>query len=76
MADRHRIAVRGIIDVANVFLRILLKGGVLVFFSGEDDLLSPPQDTSTGLEEVMEQLNNSFPSTRGKILCSEAKTGS
>uniref|UniRef100_A0A8C8RX78 Dystrophin n=1 Tax=Pelusios castaneus TaxID=367368 RepID=A0A8C8RX78_9SAUR len=31
-----------------------------------DDLLSPPQDTSTGLEEVMEQLNNSFPSTRGK----------
>uniref|UniRef100_A0A8C3FRZ0 ZZ-type domain-containing protein n=1 Tax=Chrysemys picta bellii TaxID=8478 RepID=A0A8C3FRZ0_CHRPI len=34
---------------------------------GEDDLLSPPQDTSTGLEEVMEQLNNSFPSTRGKL---------
>ncbi|EOA99278.1 Dystrophin [Anas platyrhynchos] len=33
---------------------------------GEDDLLSPPQDTSTGLEEVMEQLNNSFPSSRGK----------
>ncbi|XP_077783520.1 dystrophin isoform X7 [Podarcis muralis] len=33
---------------------------------GEDDLLSPPQDTSTGLEEVMEQLNNSFPSTRGR----------
>ncbi|XP_042667029.1 dystrophin isoform X4 [Centrocercus urophasianus] len=32
---------------------------------GEDDLLSPPQDTSTGLEEVMEQLNNSFPSSRG-----------
>ncbi|KAM8820847.1 dystrophin isoform 1-T1 [Eudromia elegans] len=32
---------------------------------GEDELLSPPQDTSTGLEEVMEQLNNSFPSTRG-----------
>ncbi|XP_074850648.1 dystrophin isoform X3 [Carettochelys insculpta] len=32
---------------------------------GEEDLLSPPQDTSTGLEEVMEQLNNSFPSTRG-----------
>ncbi|XP_072205225.1 dystrophin isoform X13 [Excalfactoria chinensis] len=32
---------------------------------GEDDLLSPPQDTSTGLEEVMEQLNNSFPSFRG-----------
>ncbi|XP_019379496.1 PREDICTED: dystrophin isoform X5 [Gavialis gangeticus] len=32
---------------------------------GEDDLLNPPQDTSTGLEEVMEQLNNSFPSTRG-----------
>ncbi|KAM3837732.1 dystrophin isoform 2-T2 [Vipera latastei] len=33
---------------------------------GEDDLLSPPQATSTGLEEVMEQLNNSFPSTRGR----------
>uniref|UniRef100_A0A8C4MM40 Dystrophin n=1 Tax=Equus asinus asinus TaxID=83772 RepID=A0A8C4MM40_EQUAS len=33
---------------------------------GEEDLLSPPQDTSTGLEEVMEQLNNSFPSSRGK----------
>ncbi|XP_029458957.1 dystrophin isoform X1 [Rhinatrema bivittatum] len=32
---------------------------------GEDDLLIPPQDTSTGLEEVMEQLNSSFPSTRG-----------
>lgn len=32
---------------------------------GEEDLLSPPQDTSTGLEEVMEQLNNSFPSSRG-----------
>ncbi|XP_061438904.1 dystrophin-like [Rhineura floridana] len=30
----------------------------------EDDLLSPPQDTKTELEEVMEQLNNSFPSTR------------
>uniref|UniRef100_A0A5F9D164 ZZ-type domain-containing protein n=1 Tax=Oryctolagus cuniculus TaxID=9986 RepID=A0A5F9D164_RABIT len=32
---------------------------------GEEDLPSPPQDTSTGLEEVMEQLNNSFPSSRG-----------
>ncbi|XP_069060858.1 dystrophin isoform X6 [Pleurodeles waltl] len=32
----------------------------------EDDLLSPPHGTSTGLEEVMEQLNNSFPSTRGR----------
>ncbi|XP_067848886.1 dystrophin isoform X5 [Heptranchias perlo] len=30
---------------------------------GEDELLSP-QGTSTGLEEVMEQLNNSFPSSR------------
>uniref|UniRef100_A0A803Y5Y6 Dystrophin n=1 Tax=Meleagris gallopavo TaxID=9103 RepID=A0A803Y5Y6_MELGA len=38
--------------------------------TGEDDLLSPPQDTSTGLEEVMEQLNNSFPSSRGKPCCS------
>uniref|UniRef100_A0A8B9Z5N9 Dystrophin n=1 Tax=Buteo japonicus TaxID=224669 RepID=A0A8B9Z5N9_9AVES len=36
---------------------------------GEDELLSPPQDTSTGLEEVMEQLNNSFPSSRGKRCC-------
>ncbi|XP_075708851.1 dystrophin isoform X2 [Rhinoderma darwinii] len=27
--------------------------------------LSPPHDTSTGLEEVMEQLNNSFPTVRG-----------
>ncbi|XP_055249427.1 dystrophin isoform X4 [Moschus berezovskii] len=33
---------------------------------GEEDLLSPPQDSSTGLEEVMEQLNNSFPSSRGR----------
>ncbi|XP_018105223.1 dystrophin isoform X3 [Xenopus laevis] len=32
---------------------------------GEDDLLSPPHDSSTGLEEVMEQLNNSFPTARG-----------
>nr|XP_020646650.1 dystrophin isoform X6 [Pogona vitticeps] len=32
---------------------------------GEEDLLIPPQDTSTGLDEVMEQLNNSFPSSRG-----------
>ncbi|KAB0342967.1 hypothetical protein FD754_019893, partial [Muntiacus muntjak] len=31
----------------------------------QEDLLSPPQDSSTGLEEVMEQLNNSFPSSRG-----------
>ncbi|XP_041067968.1 dystrophin isoform X1 [Carcharodon carcharias] len=31
---------------------------------GEDELLSPRQGTSTGLEEVMEQLNNSFPSSR------------
>ncbi|XP_015219666.1 dystrophin isoform X7 [Lepisosteus oculatus] len=32
---------------------------------GEDDLLSPSQDPSTGLEEVMEQLNNSFPTNQG-----------
>ncbi|XP_056412125.1 dystrophin isoform X4 [Hyla sarda] len=32
---------------------------------GEDDVLSPQHDTSTGLEEVMEQLNNSFPTVRG-----------
>ncbi|KAM4047577.1 dystrophin isoform 5-T5 [Anomaloglossus baeobatrachus] len=32
---------------------------------GDDDVLSPPHDTSTGLEEVMEQLNNSFPTVRG-----------
>uniref|UniRef100_A0A2K6QC32 Dystrophin n=1 Tax=Rhinopithecus roxellana TaxID=61622 RepID=A0A2K6QC32_RHIRO len=34
---------------------------------GEEDVLSPPQDTSTGLEEVMEQLNNSFPSSRANL---------
>ncbi|XP_044140658.1 dystrophin isoform X5 [Bufo gargarizans] len=33
---------------------------------GEDDVLSSPHDTSTGLEEVMEQLNNSFPTVRGR----------
>ncbi|KAM4797278.1 dystrophin [Rhinophrynus dorsalis] len=33
---------------------------------GDDDVLSPPHDTSTGLEEVMEQLNNSFPTARGR----------
>ncbi|XP_051871046.1 dystrophin isoform X2 [Pristis pectinata] len=31
---------------------------------GEEDLLSPTQGTSSGLEDVMEQLNNSFPSSR------------
>ncbi|XP_066434053.1 dystrophin isoform X1 [Eleutherodactylus coqui] len=35
---------------------------------GEDDVLSPPHDTSTGLEEVMEQLNNSFPTVRGRTV--------
>lgn len=40
---------------------------VLPFIKGEEELLSPPQDTSTGLEEVMEQLNNSFPSSRGEF---------
>uniref|UniRef100_A0A2K5D6N0 ZZ-type domain-containing protein n=1 Tax=Aotus nancymaae TaxID=37293 RepID=A0A2K5D6N0_AOTNA len=42
---------------------------------GEEDLLSPPQDSSTGLEEVMEQLNNSFPSSRGKVPGSPEKLG-
>ncbi|XP_013911383.1 PREDICTED: dystrophin-like [Thamnophis sirtalis] len=37
---------------------------------GEEDLLSPPLATSPGLEEVMEQLNNSFPSTRGNNVVS------
>uniref|UniRef100_A0A8C9TMH4 Dystrophin n=1 Tax=Scleropages formosus TaxID=113540 RepID=A0A8C9TMH4_SCLFO len=32
---------------------------------GDDELSSPSQDTSTGLEEVMEQLNNSFPHSQG-----------
>uniref|UniRef100_A0A8C3CNL3 Dystrophin n=1 Tax=Cairina moschata TaxID=8855 RepID=A0A8C3CNL3_CAIMO len=41
-----------------------LNAVLCISFPGEDDLLSPPQDTSTGLEEVMEQLNNSFPSSR------------
>eukprot|EP00062_Callorhinchus_milii_P019591 gi/632974303/ref/XP_007903601.1/ PREDICTED: dystrophin-like isoform X1 [Callorhinchus milii] len=31
---------------------------------GEDELMNPPQGSSTGLEDVMEQLNNSFPSSR------------
>ncbi|XP_069827111.1 dystrophin isoform X11 [Dendropsophus ebraccatus] len=35
---------------------------------GEDDVLSPQHDTSTGLEEVMEQLNNSFPTVRDAFL--------
>uniref|UniRef100_A0A8C0IGH3 Dystrophin n=1 Tax=Bubo bubo TaxID=30461 RepID=A0A8C0IGH3_BUBBB len=42
---------------------------------GEDELLSPPQDTSTGLEEVMEQLNNSFPSSRGERCCPRQMRG-
>ncbi|KAJ8256205.1 hypothetical protein COCON_G00200690 [Conger conger] len=32
---------------------------------GEDELASPTQDVSTGLEEVMEQLNSSFPHSQG-----------
>lgn len=32
--------------------------------SGDDELSSPSQDAS-GLEEVMEQLNNSFPHSQG-----------
>ncbi|KAJ8350389.1 hypothetical protein SKAU_G00255190 [Synaphobranchus kaupii] len=32
---------------------------------GEDELSSPTQDMSTGLEEVMEQLNSSFPHSQG-----------
>uniref|UniRef100_A0A8C9W6L3 Dystrophin n=1 Tax=Scleropages formosus TaxID=113540 RepID=A0A8C9W6L3_SCLFO len=32
----------------------------------DDELSSPSQDTSTGLEEVMEQLNNSFPHSQGR----------
>uniref|UniRef100_A0A8C3DMH1 Dystrophin n=1 Tax=Corvus moneduloides TaxID=1196302 RepID=A0A8C3DMH1_CORMO len=43
---------------------VLDQDMVWICFAGEDELLSPPQDTSTGLEEVMEQLNNSFPSSR------------
>ncbi|XP_069746216.1 dystrophin isoform X6 [Narcine bancroftii] len=31
---------------------------------GEDDLLSVPQSTSSGLEDVMEQLSSSFPSSQ------------
>lgn len=33
--------------------------------SGDDELSSPSQDAS-GLEEVMEQLNNSFPHSQGR----------
>uniref|UniRef100_A0A4W3GT32 Dystrophin n=1 Tax=Callorhinchus milii TaxID=7868 RepID=A0A4W3GT32_CALMI len=35
---------------------------------GEDELMNPPQGSSTGLEDVMEQLNNSFPSSRSKCI--------
>jgi len=48
---------------------------VWICFPGEDELLSPPQDTSTGLEEVMEQLNNSFPSSRGERCCPRQMRG-
>lgn len=36
----------------------------LLLVSGDDELSSPSQDAS-GLEEVMEQLNNSFPHSQG-----------
>ncbi|XP_030635342.1 dystrophin isoform X2 [Chanos chanos] len=32
---------------------------------GDDELSSPSQDASAGLEEVIEQLNNSFPNSQG-----------
>nr|AAH95190.1 Dmd protein [Danio rerio] len=32
---------------------------------GDDELSSPTQDASTGLEDVIEQLNNSFPHSQG-----------
>ncbi|XP_043096167.1 dystrophin-like [Puntigrus tetrazona] len=32
---------------------------------GDDELSSPSQDASTGLEDVIEQLNNSFPHSQG-----------
>uniref|UniRef100_A0A673GM27 Dystrophin-like n=1 Tax=Sinocyclocheilus rhinocerous TaxID=307959 RepID=A0A673GM27_9TELE len=35
---------------------------------GDDELSSPSQDASTGLEDVIEQLNNSFPHSQGKKL--------
>uniref|UniRef100_A0AAR2KC62 Dystrophin n=1 Tax=Pygocentrus nattereri TaxID=42514 RepID=A0AAR2KC62_PYGNA len=34
---------------------------------GDDELPSPSQDASTGLEEVIEHLNNSFPHSQGKM---------
>ncbi|KAI4901901.1 hypothetical protein NFI96_022255 [Prochilodus magdalenae] len=34
---------------------------------GDDELLSPSQDASTGLEEVIEHLNYSFPHSQGKM---------
>uniref|UniRef100_A0A8C2FZ28 Dystrophin n=1 Tax=Cyprinus carpio TaxID=7962 RepID=A0A8C2FZ28_CYPCA len=33
---------------------------------GDDELSSPSQDASTGLEDVIEQLNNSFPHSQGE----------
>lgn len=74
MANSPRILTSSVIYVAGGFFSKAVDFSFVP--SGEDDLLSPPQDTSTGLEEVMEQLNNSFPSTRGKIQGSEARTGS
>uniref|UniRef100_A0A8C1XAQ3 Dystrophin n=1 Tax=Cyprinus carpio TaxID=7962 RepID=A0A8C1XAQ3_CYPCA len=35
---------------------------------GDDELSSPSQDASTGLEDVIEQLNNSFPHSQGESL--------
>lgn len=35
--------------------------------SGDDELSSPSQDASTGLEDVIEQLNYSFPYSQGDI---------
>uniref|UniRef100_A0AAY5ESK3 Dystrophin n=1 Tax=Electrophorus electricus TaxID=8005 RepID=A0AAY5ESK3_ELEEL len=36
---------------------------------GDDELSSPSQDASIGLEEVIEQLNKSFPHSQGMTLC-------
>lgn len=45
-------------------LRVYHEPNLLFPVPGDDELSSPSQDAS-GLEEVMEQLNNSFPHSQG-----------
>ena len=50
--------------VSQLLLNVEKNNLPLLPVSGEDELSSPSQDAS-GLEEVMEQLNNSFPHSQG-----------